>query len=320
MRILTGVKPTGRPHLGNYFGSIKPSLELSKGRESFLFIADLHALTTLKDGVVLREMVYDVAATWLALGLNPDEIVFYRQSDVPEISELNWILSCYTAQGLLERAHAYKAARDAGQEVNAGLYTYPVLMSADILMFRSTHVPVGQDQRQHLEIARDIAQRFNHYHGEVLVLPDPIINDNVAVIPGLDGRKMSKSYDNTIPIFDSAKAIKEKVFSIVTDSTPLEEPKNPDANVLFKMYQLLAGESDAADVRAKLEAGGYGWGHLKKAVHGVIMDGFADARARYDHLMANRGELDAIFAQGAVKARAEAARTLDDVKRAVGLL
>ena len=319
MRVLTGIKPTGRPHLGNYLGSIKPAIALSKTRESFLFIADLHALTTIRDGNTMRELVYDVAATWLAFGLDPEKVVFYRQSDVPEISELNWVLSCFTSQGLLERAHAYKAAKDAGQDVSAGLYTYPVLMTADILAFASTHVPVGQDQKQHIEIARDIATRFNHYYGDVLTLPAPIIDDNVATIPGLDGRKMSKSYDNTIPLFTSKKDLKTSLFSIVTDSTPLEEPKDPDASVLFKLYTLLAPAEQSGDVAAKLRAGGYGWGHLKKDLLEHIWESFTPAREKYEHLMANRGEMEAIFAAGADKARAVAQETLAAVHQATGI-
>ncbi len=320
MRVLTGIKPTGRPHLGNYLGSIRPAVALSKERETFLFIADLHALTTIRDATELRELVCDVAATWLACGLDPERTVFYRQSDVPEISELNWILACYTGQGLLDRAHAYKAARDTGEEVNVGLYTYPVLMSADILAFDSTHVPVGQDQKQHLEICRDIATRFNHYHGEVLTVPEPIIDDHVAVIPGLDGRKMSKSYGNTIPLFFERQGVKKKIMSIVSDSTPLEEPKDPDSSLVYQLYSMMAPTDRAAEMADKLRAGGYGWGHAKKELVALFHELFEERAKTYDRLMANRGELEEVFAAGAQRARAQAADTLDRVKKALGLL
>lgn len=319
MRVLTGIKPTGRPHLGNYLGSIRPAIALSRERETYLFIADLHALTTIRNREDLRELVYDVAATWLACGLDAEKTVFYRQSDVPEISELNWILACYTSQGLLERAHAYKAAKDAGEDVNVGLYTYPVLMSADILAFDSTHVPVGQDQKQHLEICRDIAERFNHYHGDVLTIPAPIIDENVAVIPGLDGRKMSKSYGNTIPLFFERETVKKKIMSIVSDSTPLEEPKDPESSLVYRLYAMMAPKDRAEAMAGKLRAGGYGWGHAKKELIELFHEQFDEKAKVYDHLMANRGELDAVFAKGAERARAKAGATLDRAKKALGL-
>jgi len=319
MRVLTGIKPTGRPHLGNYLGSIRPAIALSRERETYLFIADLHALTTIRNREDLRELVYDVAATWLACGLDPEKTVFYRQSDVPEISELNWILACYTSQGLLERAHAYKAAKDAGEDVNVGLYTYPVLMSADILAFDSTHVSVGQDQKQHLEICRDIAERFNHYHGEVLTIPAPIIDENVAVIPGLDGRKMSKSYGNTIPLFFERETVKKKIMSIVSDSTPLEEPKDPESSLVYRLYAMMAPKDRAEAMAGKLRAGGYGWGHAKKELIELFHEQFDEKAKVYDHLMANRGELDAVFAKGAKRARAKAGATLERAKKALGL-
>lgn len=318
-RVLTGVKPTGRPHLGNYLGSIRPSLALSEGVESFLFVADLHALTTVRDGEALRRMVREVAATWIACGLDPARITFYKQSDVPEIAEISWRLACFTGMGLLERAHAYKAAKDAGQEVNAGLFTYPVLMAADILSFQATHVPVGQDQKQHLEIARDIANSFNHHFGEVLVLPEPVTSDEVAVVPGLDGRKMSKSYDNTIPIFDDKSAIKKKVYSIVSDSTPLEEPKDPASSNIWKLYRLLVSQDRAEAMADSLRAGGYGWGHAKKDLLDALLELFEGPRARFDELMADPAQLDAIFAEGAAKARPIAADTLAAMDRALGV-
>ena len=319
MRVLTGIKPTGQPHLGNYLGMIRPALQLAERQESFLFIADLHALTTMRDGARLRELVYEIAATWLALGLDPQRAIFFRQSDVPEIPLLNWVLACYTSQGQLERAHAYKAAKESGAEVNAGLFTYPVLMAADILAFRCTHVPVGRDQKQHVEIARDIALRFNHYHPEVLTVPGPVISEDVATVPGLDGRKMSKSYDNTIPIFGSRKEIEQRVLSVVTDSTPLEAPKDPDSSHLFALYRLLAPPEQSEDVARRLREGGYGWGHLKRALLEVLLHTFAGSRARYDELLADRAELDSLFARGADCAREVAAATLADVRRVTGL-
>ncbi|HTE19172.1 MAG TPA: tryptophan--tRNA ligase [Armatimonadota bacterium] len=319
MRVLTGIKPTGLPHLGNYLGMIRPALQFAEEQESFLFIADLHALTTVRDGERLRELVHQVAATWLALGLDPRRAVFFRQSDVPEIPLLNWVLACYTAQGQLDRAHAYKAARESGAEVNAGLYTYPVLMAADILAFRCTHVPVGRDQKQHVEIARDIAVRFNHHHPDVLTVPEPIISDEVATVPGLDGRKMSKSYDNTIPIFGSRKEIEQRVLAVVTDSTPLEAPKDPDSSNLFRLYRLLATPEQSAEVAGRLRAGGYGWGHLKRGLLQLLLDTFDEARMRHDTLLADRPALDAVLALGAARAREVAGATIADVRRATGL-
>ena len=319
-RILTGVKPTGRPHLGNYLGSIQPSLRLSQGQDSFLFVADLHALTTVRDGEALRLMVRDVAATWLACGLDPDKITFYRQSDIPEIPAISWRLACFTGMGLLERAHAYKAAKDAGEEVNAGLFTYPVLMAADILAFQTTHVPVGQDQKQHLEMTRDLANSFNHVHGrEILRLPEAVISEQVAVVPGLDGRKMSKSYNNTIAIFDDAKTLKKKVYSIVSDSTPLEDPKDPEVSNVFKLYRLFASKAETDAMAEKLRAGGYGWGSAKKELLDFLLGHFGPMKARYDHLMAHPGEVDEIMLAGAAKARPVAAATLAAMDEALGV-
>lgn len=316
---LTGIKPTGRPHLGNYLGAMQPALEIAQDVTSVYFVANLHALTTVHDGTQLAHDTYDVAACWLACGLDPEKVTFFRQSDVPEISELYWILACFTGQGLLERAHAYKSAKADGRAINAGVFTYPVLMAADILAFRSTDIPVGQDQKQHVEIARDIALRFNHLYGEVLAVPNPIIREDVEVIPGLDGRKMSKSYDNTIPLFDTPKAIKKRVMSIVTDSTPLEDPKNPETCNVFALYRRLATPEQIDALAAQYRAGNFGWGDAKKALLAVMQERFSTANERYNALMADTAQIDAVFAHGAVRARERAGAVLADVKRAVGL-
>lgn len=320
MRVLSGIKPTGRPHLGNYLGMIRPALRLAEQHESFLFIADLHAMTTIRDGDVLQDRVYEVAATWLALGLDPERTVFFRQSDVPEIPRLSWVLACYTPQGLLERAHAVKAARDVNAEVNAGLYTYPVLMAADILAFGATHVPVGLDQKQHLEIARDIALRFNRYHPGTLRPPEPLINEDVAVVPGLDGRKMSKSYGNTLALFDAPERLRQQVFSIVTDSVPLEAPKEPESSLVYRLYAPLADPARAAEMAGRLRAGGYGWGHAKQALAELLEETFAPARERYERLRAQHVGLDRILAEGAQRARSVAGTTLREVMGVSGLL
>lgn len=320
MRVLSGIKPTGQPHLGNYLGMIRPALRLAEQHESFLFIADLHAMTTIRNGGALREQVYEVAATWLALGLDPQRTAFFRQSDVPEIPRLSWVLACYTPQGLLERAHAVKAARDAQAEMNAGLYTYPVLMAADILAFGATHVPVGLDQKQHLEIARDIAARFNHHHPGTLRLPEPLISQEVAVVPGLDGRKMSKSYGNTLALFDSPGRLRQQVFSIVTDSAPLEASKEPESSLVYRLYALLADPARAEEMADRLRAGGYGWGHAKQALCDLLEETFGPTRERYERLLSRREELDRILADGADRARTAAAVTLGEVMRVSGLL
>ena len=318
-RFLTGIKPTGRPHLGNYLGAIKPALESPQEGVNVFFVANLHALTTIKDGALLKQLTYEVAATWLALGLDPSRVVFFRQSDVKELPLLSWILCCYTAQGLLERAHAYKAAKDRGDVVNAGLYTYPVLMAADILAFDSTHVPVGEDQKQHVEYARDIAQAFNHLHGSVLTIPEPIILKEVAIIPGTDGRKMSKSYGNIVPIFAPPPELKKTVFSIKTDSTPVEAPKDPSQSSIFQIYQALASPSQTAALAERYRAGGLGWGDAKKALLEVLIEQFEPRRARYESLLRNPSELEDIFAAGAQRASAMAQQTLERVSRATGI-
>lgn len=327
-RLLTGITTTGTPHLGNYVGAIRPAIAASQNPdvESFFFLADLHALIKCHDPERVHLSTKEIAATWLALGLNPERVVFYRQSDVPEITELCWILTCQSAKGLLNRAHAYKAVVDAnvaeGQDPDAavtmGLFSYPVLMAADILMFNATHVPVGKDQTQHLEMARDIAQRFNHHFGEVFVLPETVVQENGDVLQGLDGRKMSKSYNNTIPLFLGEKQLQKHINKIKTNLQEPGEPKNPDESTVFQIWQAFATDEQAAEMRRKF-AEGIAWGQAKKDLFELINSELADARQRYEALMAKPEEIEAILQAGAAKARAQAAPLLAKVRRAVGL-
>ncbi|GAB5490204.1 MAG: tryptophan--tRNA ligase [Phototrophicaceae bacterium] len=324
---LTGIKPTGTPHLGNYLGAIKPALELVEDYKAFYFIADYHGLTTIRDKKEMKQHTYEVAATWLALGLDPEEVVFYRQSDVPEVFELTWVLSCFTGKGWLNRAHAYKASVDSNAEaghdpddgINVGLYNYPVLMAADIILFNTDVVPVGQDQRQHLEIARDIANAFNYVYGNTLVPPEALILENVATVPGLDGRKMSKSYGNTIELFAPSKKLRKQVMRIVTDSKTPEEPKNPDDNNIFNIYKHFATPDMIAENRKKYTEGGVGYGDLKQELFEVLDAHFSDPRERYNELMADRKEIDAILGRGAEFARRIASRTVSKVRRKIGI-
>lgn len=324
---LTGIKPTGTPHLGNYLGAIKPALDLVQEYKAFYFIADYHGLTTIRDKKEMKQHTYEVAATWLALGLDPDEVVFYRQSDVPEVFELTWVLSCFTGKGWLNRAHAYKASVDANEEaghdpddgINVGLYNYPVLMAADIILFNTDVVPVGQDQRQHLEIARDIANAFNYVYGDTLVPPEAAILENVATVPGLDGRKMSKSYGNTIEIFAPSKKLRKQVMRIVTDSKTPDEPKNPDENNIYNIYKHFATPEMLAENRKKYTEGGVGYGDLKQELFEVLDAHFAEPRERYNELMSNRNEIDEILGRGADFARRIASRTIGKVRRKIGI-
>lgn len=324
---LTGIKPTGTPHLGNYLGAIKPALDLVEEYKAFYFIADYHGLTTIRDKKEMKQHTYEVAATWLALGLDPDEVVFYRQSDVPEVFELTWVLSCFTGKGWLNRAHAYKASVDANEEIghdaddgiNVGLYNYPVLMAADIILFNTDVVPVGQDQRQHLEIARDIANAFNYVYGDTLVPPEAAILENVATVPGLDGRKMSKSYGNTIELFAPSKKLRKQVMRIVTDSKTPDEPKNPDDNNIYNIYKHFATPEMLTENRKKYTEGGVGYGDLKQELYEVLDAHFAEPRERYNDLMANRKEIDEILGRGADFARRIASRTISKVRRKIGI-
>jgi tryptophanyl-tRNA synthetase len=326
---LTGIKPSGTPHIGNWLGAIRPGLQLADmpGTQAVYFIADYHALTAVHDAAALRHMTYDVAATWLAFGLDPRRTLLYRQSDIPEIFELSWILACFTTKGWMNKAHAYKAVVERNQSdghedvdvgVNIGLYTYPVLMAADILMFDTDLVPVGKDQVQHIEIARDIATRVNHLYGEVLRLPEAHTSDHVAIIPGLDGRKMSKSYDNVIPLFLSAKQLRKVINRIVTDSTPPEAPKDPESSHIFQIYRAVASEAQSRALAERYRTG-IGWGEAKAELFDVLDSALGPAREQYAALMADTAQIDRILADGAARARVIARSTLARVRAAIGV-
>jgi tryptophanyl-tRNA synthetase len=319
-RSLTGIKPTGTIHVGNYLGAIRPALRLAETYESTLyFIADYHALTTVHDRSALHTMIYDVAAAWLAAGLNPERTLLYRQSSLPEVFELTWVLACLTATGQLERGHAYKDALAKGQAPNAGIFNYPVLMAADIILYDTNVVPVGRDQKQHIEIARDVALRLNHVFGEnTVTVPEPVIQDEVLV-PGLDGQKMSKSYGNVIPLFGSQKELKKAVMSVVTGSESLEEPKEPEGTTVFTIYKQVAGEAKAAELATKLRAGNYGWGHAKQDLLTAMESELGPMRERYQTLRADEKGLDKILEHGAERARKIARATLDRVRDAIGV-
>ncbi len=328
-RVLTGITTTGSPHIGNYVGAIRPAIQSSikAGTESFYFLADYHALVKTGDPARVQRSTLEIAATWLALGLDPDKVFFYRQSDIPEIPELTWLLTCVTAKGLLNRAHAYKASVDAnvaaGEDpdagITAGLYMYPVLMAADILVFNAHTVPVGRDQIQHIEMARDIGQRFNHlYRREYFTLPEAQIEESTAILPGLDGRKMSKSYDNTIPLWDEPKALRKKIMGIVTNSLAPGEPKDPADSAVFTIYQAFATDADTARMRA-MYAEGIAWGEAKEALFARIDSELVEARERYLALVAQPARIEEILAAGAAKARARATQFLHELRHAVGL-
>ncbi|MGB0678317.1 MAG: tryptophan--tRNA ligase [Polyangiales bacterium] len=316
---LTGIKPTATPHLGNYMGAIRPALALAEAHRALYFIADYHALTSVRDPAALQSHVYDVAATWLACGLDPSRTLLFRQSDVPEHCELMWILSCLVAVGQLERGHAYKDALAQGGAPNAGLFLYPVLMSADILLYDADVVPVGRDQLQHLELTRDLAQRLNHLYGADLVrVPEAQIS-HAAVLPGTDGRKMSKSHGNTLPLFATRKQLRRAVMGIVSDSTPLEAPKEPNGATVCTLYRIFASEADVETLEAKLRAGGFGWGHAKEALFEELDAMLAPFRERYAALRRDEAGLDGVLQQGAAEARRIAQRTLGRVRAAVGM-
>jgi tryptophanyl-tRNA synthetase len=319
MRILSGIQPSGKLHIGNYFGMMKPAIELQEQGEAFLFIADYHALTTVNDAAALRTMVKDVALDFLAAGLDPEKTAFYRQSDVPEVQELAWLLSVVTPMGLLERCHSYKDKIAKGIAATHSLFAYPVLMAADILSVQSTVVPVGRDQKQHVEVTRDIAAKFNNQFGEVFTIPEPSIRDSVAVVPGVDGQKMSKSYDNTLEIFGEPGALKKRVMSIITDSTPLEEPKNPDTCNVFALYKLFVTDAEAADLAARYRVGGFGYGTAKKELLSKINEHFAPMRVKRAELEKNPDYVNEVLKKGAERARAETRKTLQAARQAVGL-
>jgi tryptophanyl-tRNA synthetase len=319
-RSLTGIKPTGTIHVGNLLGAMRPALELVDSFESSLyFIADYHALTTVHDRAQLHTTIYDVAAAWLAAGLDPERTLLYRQSAIAEVFELSWVLSCLIATGQLERSHSYKDALAKGHAPNAGIFNYPVLMAADIVLFDTNVVPVGRDQKQHLEVARDVAVRFNHVFGaDALVVPEPLIRDEVLV-PGLDGQKMSKSYGNVIPLFGTAKELKKAVMSIVSGSEPLEAPKEPEGTTLFTLYTLLAGRAEADVLAQKLRAGNYGWGHAKQDLLAALEHTLGPMRERYQTLRADERALDAVLERGAERARVIARATMERVRDAIGI-
>ncbi|MCF6313364.1 MAG: tryptophan--tRNA ligase [Verrucomicrobiales bacterium] len=322
MRILSGIQPSGRLHLGNYFGMMEPAIRLQDEGEAYYFIADYHSLTSIHDPSVLRDNVRDVAIDFLACGLDPGKAVFFRQSDVPEVTELTWILSTLTPMGLLERCHSYKDKIAQGISPSHGLFAYPVLMAADILIYNSELVPVGKDQKQHIEVTRDLAQKFNDRYGEgepLLHIPEPRIAEDSAAVPGLDGRKMSKSYNNTIGIFEDAKALKKKVMRITTDSTPMEDPKNPDDSYIIMLYQLVATADEVEEMKADFRKGGQGYGHFKKQLLDKLTEYFAPMREKRDELANNDAFVEEVLQQGAKQARIVARETLDRVRKAVGL-
>ncbi len=318
MKILSGIQPSGKLHIGNYFGMMKTMISRMENAELYVFIVDLHAMTSVHDGDRLRRGTLEAAADFLALGLDPDSCIFWVQSDVPEVVELAWYLSTLTPMGLLERCHSYKDKVAKGIHASHGLFAYPVLMAADILLYQADQVPVGRDQKQHLEVARDIAQKFNHEFGETFVLPEPAISGQTAIVPGIDGQKMSKSYDNTIPIFLGGKPLKKRIMAIKTDATPVEEPKDPDSCNLYQIMQLFAAPERMREIHDLYVNGGAAYGYLKLELFDLINDYFADARSKKEALLSDPAELRNILAKGADKAREKAAVTLDLVRERVG--
>ena len=326
---LTGITTTGTPHLGNYVGAILPAIEASRRKDvrSFYFLADYHALVKCHDPAVVHRSRLEVAATWLALGLDVENVIFYAQTDIPEILELTWMLTCVTAKGLMNRAHAYKAAvadnvadpdKDPDKGVFMGLFCYPILMAADILMFKASKIPVGKDQVQHLEMARDIAARFNHLYGEHFVLPEAVVDEKTAVLVGLDGRKMSKSYGNTIPLFEPEKALRKLIMRIKTNSLPPEAPKDPDTCTLFQIYQAFATAAETAAMRARY-AQGIGWGEMKQILFEYLNARLSEPRQRYRELLEQPGHIEQTLKRGAVRAREFSVPFLAELRRAVGI-
>lgn len=320
MRILTGIQPSGTPHLGNYFGAMRQVCDLQEKGESFLFIADYHALTTNPEPEQLRERIVNLTLDFLACGVDVDKTVFFRQSAVPEVCELMWILNTVTPVGFLERAHSYKDKTAKGFMPNNGLFSYPVLMAADILLYNANLVPVGKDQKQHLEITRDLAIKFNNEYGDIFTIPDGYIPQTVAIVPGIDGQKMSKSYNNTIPIFGKEKALRKTVMNIVTDCKALEDPKDPDHCNVVALYKLFATEAELEEMKARYRAGNYGYGHAKQALFEKIWAHFEPMRARRAELENNMDFVNELLRKNGERAREEAAKTLDKVRKAVGLI
>ena len=320
MSVLSGIQPTGRFHWGNYFGAIRQYIDLQDNDEAYYFIADLHALTTIRDPQLLRQNSMDAALDLLALGLDPQRATLFVQSHIPEVSELCWILMTGAPLGLLERCHAYKEKKAKGLAADAGLFTYPVLMAADILAYDSQLVPVGEDQVQHIEVCRDLARSFNHHYGEVFVMPKAQVLETSAKVPGTDGEKMSKSYENTIEIFEPAKTVKKKIMRITTDSRPLEDPKEPETDHLFQLYSLFASDVAREQMAERYRQGGFGYGEVKKALAEAAEDYFAEARSRREQLAADPQVVEEILADGARRARRKAGQVLDRVQAACGLL
>jgi tryptophanyl-tRNA synthetase len=320
-RILTGIQSSGRQHLGNILGAIRPAIELANDpkNEAYLFIADLHSLTTIKDAEQRKENVLATAAAWLACGLDTEKVVFYRQSDIPQVTEMTWYLNCFTPYPMLANAHSFKDKSENLADVNAGLFIYPVLMACDILMYDANIVPVGKDQKQHLEMTRDIARSVNHQlKQEVLVIPESKISEEVMVIPGTDGRKMSKSYNNFIDVFLPEKKLRKQIMGIVTDSTPMEDPKDPDTCNAFALYSLLANDEQISEMRQNYRGGNYGYGHAKQTLFELIIEEFKDERARFDELIAQPELIESLLAQGAKKAEPVANAVLARLKDAIG--
>jgi tryptophanyl-tRNA synthetase len=319
-RILTGIQSSGVPHLGNILGAILPAIEMSRasGNESFFFIADLHSLTTIKDATIRKHNINAVAAAWIAFGFDTEKNLFYRQSMVPEVCELTWYLNCLTPFPMLANAHSFKDKSEKLADVNAGLFTYPVLMAADILLYNANFVPVGKDQLQHLEMTRDIAQKFNHIYGDTFVVPEAKIDEQVMIVPGIDGQKMSKSYHNYIDIFQSDKELLKVIKSIVTDSLPLESPKDPDTCNVFNIYKLIADTDQTNKMRNNYLNGGYGYGHAKQELYDLIVNKYASAREEYQFLMSNPAALNHQLEKGEEKARAYAKDTLSAVREKLG--
>ncbi len=320
-RSLSGIKPTGdAPHIGNYLGMIRPAIALQEEHDAYYFVADYHALTTERDAELMRRSTYTTTATFLAFGLDPDRASFFRQSDIPEVTELTWLLSCVTSMGLLERAHAYKAAKDRGDAgtLSHGVFAYPVLMAADILIYDSHVVPVGKDQVQHIEIARDIAQRFNHLFGETFVMPEAQVDERVMTIPGIDGRKMSKSYGNDISVVLPQKKLRKRIMQIVTDSTPMEDPKDPEGCAVFALYKHFSTSGEQEALAARYRGGNFGYGHAKQALFEAVDGHIAPYRERYEGLRADEGHLEEVLQAGAEKVRATARDVLGRAREAVG--
>ena len=319
-RILTGVQSTGTPHLGNLLGAIIPAIEMANqpGNESFLFIADMHSLTQIKEAAILRENTYSTAATWLAFGLDINKSVFYRQSDIPQVTELSWYLSCYFPYQRLTLAHSFKDKADRLEDVNAGLFTYPMLMAADILLYDADIVPVGKDQLQHLEMTRDVASRIHNQVGELFVLPEAQVQQETMYVPGTDGAKMSKSKGNIINLFLPDKQLRKQIMTIQTDSTPLEEPKDPDTCNVFALYKLIADDTQTKEMRVNYEGGNYGYGHAKQALYELIVEKYATQREKYNYYMQNLNEIDEALAVGAAKATEVANEVLARVREKMG--